>query len=65
MVLHNFRTFMQISTNFIAYNYGIIAVRLGYRHKVCTRWVPKMLTGAHKMQRVALALTFFRVIPQR
>jgi hypothetical protein len=39
--------------------YGIIAVSLGYHHKVCTRWVPKMLTGAHKMQRVALALPFF------
>jgi hypothetical protein len=37
--------------------YDIIIVRLGY-HKFCARWVPKMLTGAHKMQRMALALTF-------
>jgi hypothetical protein len=37
--------------------YEIISVRLGY-HKFCTRWVPKMLTGMHKMQRMALALTF-------
>jgi hypothetical protein len=35
----------------------IITVRLGY-HKFCTRWVPEVLTGAHKMQRMASALTF-------
>jgi hypothetical protein len=28
--------------------YKIITVRLGC-HKFCARWVPKMLTGAHKM----------------
>jgi hypothetical protein len=35
----------------------IIKVRLGY-HKFCARWVPKMLTGVHKIQRMALILTF-------
>jgi histone-lysine N-methyltransferase SETMAR len=37
--------------------YEIITVRLGY-HKFCARWVPKMLTGEHKAQRMASALTF-------
>jgi hypothetical protein len=37
--------------------YEIIAVRLGY-HKFCARWVSKMLTGAHKTQRMASALAF-------
>jgi hypothetical protein len=32
--------------------YGIIRVRPGY-HKFCARWVPKMLTGAHKTQGMA------------
>jgi hypothetical protein len=36
--------------------YKIITVRLGYQ-KFCARWVPKMLMVAHKMQRMALALT--------
>jgi hypothetical protein len=44
--------------------YETITLRLGY-HKSCARWVPKMFTGAHKMQRTALALTFFKAIPQR
>jgi hypothetical protein len=35
----------------------VITVRLGY-HKFCAKWVPKMLTGAHKTQRMASALTF-------
>jgi hypothetical protein len=35
-----------------------LLVRLGY-HKLCARWVPKVLRGAHNMQRMALALTFF------
>jgi hypothetical protein len=34
-------------------------------HQFYARWVPKILAGAHKMQRVASALTFFRAIPQR
>jgi hypothetical protein len=29
----------------------IFTARLGY-HKFCARWVPKILTGAHKRQRV-------------
>jgi hypothetical protein len=37
----------------------IITVRLDY-HKFCTRWVPKMLMGAHKMQKMASALTFLQ-----
>jgi hypothetical protein len=37
--------------------YEIITVRLGH-HKFCTRWVLKILMGAHKMQRMASALTF-------
>jgi hypothetical protein len=46
--------FPQIS---LAVLYEIITVRLGY-HKFCARWVLKMLTGVHKMQRMASALTF-------
>jgi hypothetical protein len=37
--------------------YKIITDTLGC-HKFCTSWVLKMLTGAHKMQRMASALTF-------
>jgi oligoribonuclease (3'-5' exoribonuclease) len=37
--------------------YKIITVRLGY-HKFCSRWVPKMLTGVHKTQKMASALIF-------
>jgi hypothetical protein len=57
--LYNFRIlceFPQISHTLL---YEIITVRLDY-HKFCTRWVPKMLTDAHKSQRVALALTFLQ-----
>jgi hypothetical protein len=46
--------FLQISRTVLC---EIITVRVGY-HRYCTRWVPKMLTGAHKMQRMASALTF-------
>jgi hypothetical protein len=45
--------FPQISHTLL---YEIITVRLGY-HKICARWAPKMLTGAHKTQRMASALT--------
>jgi hypothetical protein len=45
--------------------YEIITVRLDY-HKFCTRWVSKVLMGAYKMHRMALALVdFLTVIPQR
>jgi hypothetical protein len=44
--------------------YEIIRVRLGY-HTFYNGWVQKMLTGAHKMQRMVSALTFFKVIPHR
>jgi hypothetical protein len=37
----------------------IITVRLGC-HKFCARWVLKMLTGVHRMQRMALILTFLK-----
>jgi hypothetical protein len=46
--------FPQISCTVL---YEIIADRLGY-HEFCTSWVLKMLTGAHKTQRMASALTF-------
>ncbi|PNF30213.1 hypothetical protein B7P43_G02594, partial [Cryptotermes secundus] len=35
--------------------YLIIHDRLGF-HKVCARWVPRMVTPQHKMQRMGLAL---------
>jgi transposase len=37
--------------------YEITTVRLGY-HNFCARWVLKMLTGVHRTQRKASALTF-------
>jgi hypothetical protein len=58
--IHNFRTFVQISSNpqiSRTLLYEIIIGRLGYRHKFCARWVPKMHTSAHKAQRMASALT--------
>jgi hypothetical protein len=45
--------FPQISLTVL---YEIITVRLGY-HKFCTRRLPKMFTDAHKIQRMASALT--------
>jgi hypothetical protein len=55
-VLHNFRTFVLISINFKhcsqPENHS-----LGY-HMFCARWIPKLLTGAHKPQRMTSALTF-------
>jgi hypothetical protein len=54
--------FPQISRTLLYY---FITVRLGC-HKFCTRWVPKMLMGAHKTQRMASAFAdFSRAIPQR
>jgi hypothetical protein len=44
--------FPQISCTLLC---EIIRVKLGY-HKFYARWVPKMLMGAHKTQRMALAL---------
>jgi hypothetical protein len=35
-----------------------LSVMTGH-HKFCTLWILKMLTGVHKTQRMALALTFF------
>jgi hypothetical protein len=57
MALHNFRTFMWISTNFTHYLYEITTVRLGC-YRFCASLVLKMLMGAHKTQRMASALTF-------
>jgi hypothetical protein len=37
--------------------YEIITVMPGY-YKFCTRWVRGMLMGAHKLQRMASALSF-------
>jgi hypothetical protein len=62
--LHNFGTFVRISTNFKHYSLQIITVRLGY-HNFDAIWVPKVPTSAHKTQRIASALTFFRAIPRR
>jgi hypothetical protein len=45
--------FPQISRNLL---YEIIIATLGY-HKFCARRDPKMLTGAHKTQRLASVLT--------
>jgi hypothetical protein len=49
--------FPQISRTVL---YQIITVSLGY-HKFCARRVPIMLMGAHKMQRMASALTLLSV----
>jgi hypothetical protein len=57
IALHNFRTFMWISTNFMHCSLRDYH-RLGC-HKFCARWVLKMLMGAHKTQRMASALTFY------
>jgi hypothetical protein len=38
--------------------YEIVTVGLGYHHKFYARWVPKMLAGVHKMQRMESTLTF-------
>jgi hypothetical protein len=54
--------FPQISCTVL---YEIITVKLGYRHKFCTRWVPKMLTSAHKTQRLVSVLNLGGGIPQR
>jgi hypothetical protein len=48
------REFPRISRTLLC---EISTVRLGC-HKLCTRWVLKVLTGAHKMQRMASALNF-------
>jgi hypothetical protein len=47
--------FLQISHTVL---YEIIRLRLGYHRKFCARWVPKMLTGAHKTHGMVSALTF-------
>jgi hypothetical protein len=49
--LHNFRTFMRISTNFTDCS-------LRDYHNFCAKSVPKVLTGAHKTQRMPSALIF-------
>jgi hypothetical protein len=45
--------FPQISRTLL---YETVTVKLGY-HKFFPRWVPNMLTGAHKTQTMASALT--------
>jgi hypothetical protein len=47
--------FLQISRTVLC---EIITVRLGY-HKFCPRWVPRILTGAHKSQKMASAFVDF------
>lgn len=39
--------------------YGILTEKLQY-HKVCARWLPRMLTEDHKRQRVDSSREFFR-----
>lgn len=46
--------FPQVSRSVL---YEIVTKRLDYR-KVCSRWVPKMLTEVHKTKRLSSALTF-------
>lgn len=46
--------FPQISRTVL---YEIVVDNLGY-HKLCSRWVPKMLTDVHKTKRLGSALTF-------
>lgn len=46
--------FPQISRTVL---YQIVVDHLGY-HKLCSRWVPKMLTDVHKTKRLGSALTF-------
>lgn len=46
--------FPQISRTVV---YEIVTQKLGY-HKFCARWVPKILTEQHKVQRMAASLTF-------
>jgi hypothetical protein len=48
--------FPEISRTLI---YDTVIIMLGY-HKFWARWVPKLLTGAHKKQRTASALTFLQ-----
>jgi hypothetical protein len=54
-------TISEISCEFPQFSntvlYEIITVSLGY-YKFCARWLPKMLTGTHKIQRTASALIF-------
>jgi hypothetical protein len=56
--------FQNVRVNFHKCHALFITVALGYQ-KFCARWVPKMLMGAHKTQRMVSALTLFRAIPQR
>jgi hypothetical protein len=51
--------FQKFHANFHKFNAQFSTVRLGY-HKFFARQVPKMLTGLHKMQRMASALTFLK-----
>jgi oligoribonuclease (3'-5' exoribonuclease) len=45
--------------------YEIITVRPGYR-KICARWVPKIITRAHKTYRMTSAFVkLFRPVPQK
>jgi hypothetical protein len=50
--------FQDFHVNFHKFHTVFSMRLLGY-HKFCARWVPDMLIGAHKMQRMASALTYF------
>uniref|UniRef100_A0A670ZEW1 Histone-lysine N-methyltransferase SETMAR n=1 Tax=Pseudonaja textilis TaxID=8673 RepID=A0A670ZEW1_PSETE len=54
-------TVTELSISFPQISHGllheIVTQKLGY-HRFCARWVPKILTGNHKSQRMAASLTF-------
>jgi hypothetical protein len=54
----------EIPRNSRTFHYEFITLWLGYQ-KFYARWVPKVLTGAHKTQRTAWALTIFTALSQR
>jgi hypothetical protein len=59
-VKHGASQFQNVRVNFHKFHAWFsmrLSVRLDY-HKFCARRVLKMLTGAHKIQRMASALTF-------
>jgi hypothetical protein len=59
-------TISEFHVNFSHCSLRDITVRLDYHQKFCARWVPKMLGGAHKTQRMASAFVgLFRALPQK
>lgn len=56
-----FRTFCSISWSLISLFYKIVTGKWGYK-KMCSQWLLKMLTDAHKRQCVELAQKFLQSI---